>query len=216
MSMHDDKSFSQRVWEGDKSVLSDACERYLNDPDNEFIAWISTLYSFRRLSFSRVELIEFADDMLQHAMVIRRTIEESGHTLERADKADVLSTVMIWTSQQPELQKQPGLRHVLRESAIALAKAGYDGYFDAGEHTQALLAITMATIEDVPGVVDLYIRHAKSLASHIRDPKQRARVWKRIGAFHLMNWNPKGIWYLLRAVTVKGIPWDVRRKAIFP
>ncbi len=201
MTIHNDKDISQRVWEGDHSVVGDL----VNDPNIKFVSKISVLYSFRKQE--KDNLMKYVGEVEEAAKKLTKQVLLNKHD---ADDADVLSTVLVWMSDQLVSRSEILRRLGLRGIAYELAHRGLEFKFVIRDHTPVLLYTTLARDNR------RYLIRAINLAPMIIDVNQRARAWKRIGAVYLMNRNPKGFWYLLQALLVKGVTRDVRRKVIQP
>ncbi len=199
-------SLSTRIWAGDENSVELARKSYESDPEGQFVPWVSTLYSFRLIPKYRQELIDLGTEIRKYTCQVQ-------NTLSSADQADVLSTILLWLSeQQQDASKSSDSRGVARMIAeIGLQIADWS----LGKHTAALLCTTMARLEGRPMLYKGYhLQLAKVLAPFIQDNNQRARVWKRIGALYLTRKNPIGFWYLARAFLTKGVPGAVRQKVL--
>jgi len=217
-SMHRDPDHSQRIWAGDQTALVQSHEKFLTDPEGQFVAYMSDLYAFRDRPLARSELIAFTPEILERShpdALFFRSVSPR----EYADRADVLSAILAW---MPGEQSRS-----LRETSLTLAK-------DAlrmcprtpGGHTEMFLAIRAAVLTlEINGTSGLW--EACNLldlgtwlvARRVRDRNQRARVYRALADFHRRTakmglrsgWIFAGC-YFLAALLVPGIPWDVRRK----
>jgi len=219
-SMHDEPTLSDRIWAGDETAVEEARTRYQADPEGQFIPWVSTLYSYRgRLGYT-AELLLLKEEILAWSEP-ERLYNHSISRYQAADRADVLSTVLEWMPGAPHIRD----RYLDAASALISAALRWLKYDAAGNHTLLLLILTHASIHmrrgDTLAAQDCLLRAAIDAGS-IATPNQRARVYRKLGALYLrlaqmtgrVRWMPISVIYLVRALCVWSIPWDVRRKTL--
>src|SRR3989338_133275 len=173
MSIHDDPGLSGDIWAGKVESVEVARARYEESPRSEFTAWVSTLYSFRRVPQYCVELVALALEIMERAIqdVHELEIQESTNQ-ESADTADVLSTVLLWLSGH---QDTVGT-NLIHATSKRLAFWGLRvAEYVPGEHTPALLATTYAEILMQEGehyTARGYLRIALAFAPFIKKREQ--------------------------------------------
>ena len=209
MSLHD-RDLGRKIWDGEPDALGIARKRYLESPEEQLVSYASTLYSFRSRIEARDELLRIAP-----ALITRSKQTEKVSPAQ----ADVLSTVLFWMWKRycpDDSDFFWTVREVCRHGIRTAVN-------ERGEHTLSLLRLTYAQLL---GSYDFYedyarlltgkiLRQVRADAPYIRDPNQRARVFRKLGVLMLRRGNPLGILYLARALLTRDIGKSTFRKTLF-
>lgn len=176
---------------------------YKKCPDEEFIPFLSSLYSARLYSRYRDELLDRIDQL---QVFLLHPVTECAPGLPKAlDRADVVSTILEWASRQ---QLKPAKRNYLLERADSVVQ---DALMYAHRirgthrHTYALLLLTHAQIQlrqsmeyaetmpkyatDLKNYVGMDVAEACTHAIDVSDLRQRERIYRKAGIIyrHLGN-----------------------------
>jgi hypothetical protein len=209
------KPYDERVWEGDPTTVREAREAYRKDPEANLIRLAVALYSFRANSRFAEELIELRFKLLDFIATGISVAAPITTPQEFADEADVLSTYLEWMSRRPELSLEAA---GLRKAARDLIGRGQGLVHDLTHHNPYLLLLTEVRIMLAEGRRTNAQQQLAWMASHapqIKDPKQRARVYRKMGMLNRRcgRWRSGWFWGI-RACFVPEVPLDVRAKSV--
>jgi hypothetical protein len=213
------KSDTERIWEGDQSVIEEAWKRFDENPEKELLPFASVLYSFRSREHARWYLIGIRDILLKRAKSLVAKIVDAGEleAQQCADEADVLSTVLLWLSEKksvPHVERTHILNAVLQTSTwgVQLMFKGTISF-----HTQCLLHLTLAQarIADRQRFDPGSLSFVEMLQEKIDNPNQRARVLRKLGMIYRSQARYLGgLRWGIRACLVPGSTRAVRMKSV--
>lgn len=202
----------------------EAFRRYKLDPRTGLVRYASVLYSFRHRKAARHQLVRLKEALFERTCCeLDTTIETLSNesALKAADRADCLSTYLEWFSRQPEMSKE---RFVLRGAAETIFTFGcevilkHSAAFKGREHTWCLLMLTGATFWIARGNYKSVLSELEKIAAQahkVSDPKQRARVYRKLGMRYRQAKQPlTGLVWGVRAIFVPHIPLAVRAKSV--
>jgi hypothetical protein len=212
------RSFGSRVWAGDRNTVAEAREKYQQDPEAELVPFGVALYSFRNNPRFARELLELREPFLARARgMLQIGADRLMSARDYANRADVLSTYLEWMSRRRELSAE----HQEETLGIAdtLARRGQEraSELEVSDHSRALLALIRAYIAvtrrghlGMALHLDMIAREAVT----IKDPNQRARVYRKLGLLYRRCSDfSKGIGWGIRACFVPDVPLAVRLKS---
>lgn len=207
MTQYTDESeaqLSDLTWNGEhERAIALAHERYEEEPHSGLFPYAVALYSARK----EIDVVEAFKGLVEPLIVrITESFDEGD-----VDGLDVIATHLWWVQRTRGFHLIPQIK--ARLAAIKAARLGLELTEDylSGEHTRALLALSYAQMGvDQPRK---WLKEAEELAPHIRDPNQKARVYRKLGYVQLTRLNLRGgIRNLVRSERVPGIAADVRAK----
>ena len=205
-------SFGRRTWNGDPTTVAEARRRYYKDP-NQFVPYVSQLYSFRHRSEFARELRALRSDLFDCADQLRTDTNYQA----QADKLDVLSTILEWLSRSDSYSEATS--RTVRNKAV---EACYHGLDCANEisrsHTWCLLKLTLVRLwiddRQFEGIQE-HLAEVSGFARKIQDPNQRARVYRKLGLLYRMSSHLlPGYGWGIRACVVPGVPPPVCFKSV--
>ena len=225
--MKDSSTFGDRVWAGDNTTVAEALERFVHAQDErkEILPCASVLYSFRQKPNAAIGLLALRRLLLEYQDFLVSQDSDSYLGSSYLDRADMLSTYFTWMGARKELtwsQQKRILHHALVISDTARVEAqSLIGTEKA--HTYYLLMLTCASLQINRGsatellrIIDLHVSNEPRL-----DPRQRVRIYAKLGLLMREDAVPTNVGYWLRgarwgirAVFVPNVPANVRMKAL--
>jgi hypothetical protein len=176
-------SFSDRVWHGDASTVGEARIAFLTDDSEENLFRLAVaLYSFRDRA-KCAELLCSISDRLIELGTVWETPEGAPADVQAAlDRADCLSTYLLWLSRQDQLEEQKrDLARALAYEVAVLAQA----VESLQPHTAQLLLLTAAEAKlesgEPAGARALLDEYAATVQPTVLDQNQRARIMRKYG-----------------------------------
>lgn len=217
-----DAQHRKGIWQGDPERVIEARRRYEEDPEKELIPYASALYSFRHLSSCVETLIELQPEISLRGLKLASTDFDRVDRPEFANRADTLSTICVWLSDQLVIPVET--KEGLRVLALRLCDTGLHAVYPWSRtawysHTYYLLNLTWASLnlsDEYSGVrLD---RVAIEAPMHVKDANQKARIFIKLGAlFRKRNcgndWR-RGLYWGIRGCLVWGVPLNVRAKGL--
>lgn len=201
----------QRIWKGDIAVLEEIEVLYRHGTSISIIEWASALYSFRghrKWPEWERKLHYLKEDLCFEAERLKQLSPAYGEYKDHADRADVLSTILLYLDLQDAAQ------------AACEAGLGWASHLPRTDHSYALLLLTCAQIHlgrFSMKVAQRTLRRAERQVVHIEDAQQRNRVYRKLGMLY-RKLGKRTFWHGwkwgMRAVFQRKIPLAVRIKSV--
>jgi hypothetical protein len=139
---------------------------------------------------------------------------------KNADGLDAVSTHLAWWASQKDTSmfEQIWCDYAAFEACyLGLELTMYEA--DTA-HTRTLILLTFAALlkkrGGEGGLRKKYLNEATQRARYVLDPNHRVRIYRRLAhAYVLGNMNPFGLWFLIKARSVRGTAPDVQAKSKF-
>lgn len=211
------------IWEGDRSAVERAREKYKKDPEGELLSFACALYSFRSIPEYANELVRLGEALVRRAgEVLSKGVcgleqhegMNSWELYELLAQIDVLSTYLEWISRD----RSRSTSSQLFQLANHLCNKGNEwaGFQVESHHSRSLILLTRARLllrgRWSLAVADL--QEVARIASRIENNNQRARVYRKLGLlFRKSGYGFRGIGWGVRALFVP-CPWAVRVKSL--
>ncbi|MDR3548059.1 MAG: hypothetical protein P4M11_07315 [Candidatus Pacebacteria bacterium] len=221
---HEDvaEGIARLLWAGNyRKAVETLRPGFLADPDENLVAWISALYSARFMPSYRQELLKtYILTALRRASSPIETFSDDA--LRMLDVVDVLTTVFEWASRTKHSSVSGTLskryrectRRMLREAEPYLTPE----HVPQGHHVMALLRLTRAHLhfqEGRPGEALMDVYEAVRLASSVKDPRQRERIYRKAGIlFRLLGKKGMARQYGFQALLIFHLSPGVKLKSI--
>lgn len=206
------ESVSDTIWRGRQAeaIVALRSAEYQSEPEHALLRYACTLYSYRYKRACKEALRELQMPLLERAKNWTRN--------DSLDEAESLATYLAWLSRQPE--QPPHVWSTLYKWSWYLCEEALwesDKRHESG-HTQCLLGLTMAGLAlDHSNHEGLRkgLCEAKSHHRHIRDQRQKARIYRGLALiYYRMDNRPVARRWALEALFIGGVPPMVRVKTL--